>query len=137
MRKKQLGLTTAMAATLTALGACSTASEDDWDSGPVAQSDTRVCVNQNGERIDEDDCEGGRRHIYGSGVGWYYMGRGSRVPYLGDSVRNSRYKYVGSATPKAGVNYASAPSSANMTRSAASSRGGFGSSGRSYGGGRS
>jgi hypothetical protein len=137
MRKKQLGLTTAMAATLTALGACSPATDDDWDSGPIAQSDTRVCVNQNGERIDEDQCEGGRRHSYGSGVGWYYMGRGSRVPYIGDSVRDSRHGFVGSSTPKAGVKYGSAPSSANMSRSAASSRGGFGSSGRSFGGGRS
>jgi hypothetical protein len=137
MRKKQLGLTTAMAATLTALGACSTATDDDWDSGPIAQSDTRVCVNQNGERIDEDSCEGGRHYIRGSGVGWYYMGRGSRLPYLGDSVRNSRYGFVGSSMPMPGVNYASAPSSANMTRSSARARGGFGSSGRGFGGGRS
>lgn len=137
MRKKQLGLTTAMAATLTALGACSTATDDDWDSGPIAQSDTRVCVNQNGERIDEDECEGGRRYYHGSGVGWYYMGRGSRLPYIGDSVRNSRYGFVGSSMPMPGVNYASAPSAANMTRSSARARGGFGSSGRGFGGGRS
>ena len=105
--------------------------------GVVADRDTRVCVNQNGDRIDDDDCEGGRRYVSGSGVGWYYLGRGSRVPYMGDSTRNARYGFMGSNMPRAGAVYGSAPASANMSRSTAVSRGGFGSSGRSYGGGRS
>jgi hypothetical protein len=132
--KKQLFLTTAMAATLSG---CST-SDDDWGSDVVADRDTRVCVDQNGYRVDDDDCE---RTTYvrtgGAGFLWYYVGRGSRLPYYGDSVRDPRLGLKGSYFPNKGVSYAKAPAAANMARSAAVSRGGFGSSGRSFGGGRS
>ncbi len=136
---KNLALTTAMAATLTALAGCS--SGNDWDDNVVADRDTAVCVDQSGKRIADSDCNTRRS---GSGVGsaamlgyWYYMGRNSRVPFLGDSVNDGTGRFAGSTRPSAGTNYASAPAAANMTRSAAVARGGFGSSGRGFGGGRS
>lgn len=132
--KKQLFITPAMAATLVSISACS--SGDDWSEGVVADRDTRVCVDQNGKRIDDDRCDtrsGG--YIRGSNVAWYYLGRHSRVPYIGDSVKNGRY--AGSYAPDPAKTYARAPSASNITRSAAVSRGGFGSSSRSFGGGRS
>lgn len=134
MKKKQLALTTAMAATLAALPGCS--SGNDWDSGEVADRDTAICVDEKGQRVPDGNCRS--PHISGGGYhGWYYVNRGSRLPYFGDSVRDTRLGVVGSSQPRPGVNYASAPESANITRSAARSRGGFGSSGRIFGGGRS
>ena len=137
---KNLGLTTAMAATLTALAGCS--SGNDWDDNVVADRDTAVCVDQSGKRIADSGCN--NRVGGGGGVGtaamlgyWYYMGRNSRVPYLGDSVNDGSGRFSGSTRPGAGTSYASAPAAANMTRSAAVARGGFGSSGRGFGGGRS
>ena len=128
-----------MAATLTALAGCS--SGNDWDDNVVADRDTAVCVDQAGKRIADDNCNPRRG---GSGMGtaamlgyWYYMGRNSRVPYLGDSVKDGSGRFNGSNRPSAGTSYARAPAAANMTRSAAVARGGFGSSGRGFGGGRS
>lgn len=129
---KQLALTTAMAATLTSLSACS--SGDHWE-GSYADNDTRVCVDENGNRVDDSQCH---NHIRGGGYhGWYYVNRGSRMPYYGDSVNDPKLGIKGSKTPVAGKSYASAPAHTNLTRSAAMSRGGFGSSSRSFGGGRS
>ncbi|MBA4162278.1 MAG: hypothetical protein C0515_09435 [Novosphingobium sp.] len=130
--KKQLALTTAMAATLTSLSACS--SGNDWE-GSYADNDTRVCVDEAGRRVDDSQC---RSYIRGGGYyGWYYVNRGSRLPYYGDSVRDTKLGIKGSPAPVAGRSYADAPSHTNLTRSAAMSRGGFGSSSRSFGGGRS
>lgn len=136
---KNLVLTTAMAATLTALSGCSRG--NDWDDNVVADRDTAVCVDQSGKRIADAGCQTQRS---GGGMGsaamlgyWYYMGRNSRVPYMGDSVNDPARGFIGSTTPRAGTSYASAPAAANMTRSAAVARGGFGSSGRGFGGGRS
>ena len=129
---KQLALTTAMAATLSSLSACS--SGNDWD-GSYADNDTRVCVDEAGNRVDDRQCGS---HIRGGGYyGWYYVNRGSRMPYYGDSVNDPKLGIQGSKTPVTGKSYASAPAQTNLTRSAAKSRGGFGSSSRSFGGGRS
>ncbi len=137
---KNLALTTAMAATLSALAGCS--SGNDWDDNVVAERDTAVCVDQSGKRIADAGCTTQRSG--GGGMGsaamlgyWYYMGRNSRVPYIGDSVNDGSGRFIGSSRPSAGTSYASAPPAANMTRSAAVARGGFGSSGRGFGGGRS
>lgn len=131
--KKKLALTSAMAATLTSLSACS--SGDDWDDN-YADNDTAVCVDENGRRVDDSNCRS--QHIRGGGFyGWYYINRGSRLPYYGDSVRDTKLGIKGSAVATPGVNYATSPPHTNMTRSAAKARGGFGSSGRSFGGGRS
>lgn len=130
--KKQIALTTAMAATLSSLAGCS--SNPDWDDN-YASSDTAVCVDEAGRRVSDGNC---RTQIRGGGYhGWYYVNRGSRLPYYGDSVNDPSLGIKGSSNPTAGVNYASAPEHANMARSAARARGGFGSSGHSFGGGRS
>ena len=135
--KKQLTMTTAMAAALLALPACS--SNDGWDGDVVADQDTALCVNQQGERVDDDLCDDDRRS--GSGMSsaflWYYIGRNAAVPYYGDSIHDRRFRGHGSFNRAPGVNYGRAPASTRMTRSAAVSRGGLGSSGRSYGSGRS
>jgi hypothetical protein len=131
--RKQLSMTTAMAAALIALPACS--STNGWDEEPLADADTAICVNSQGERVDDDICDddGYRR----SGFAHYYIGRGYAVPYYGDSVRERRYLGMGSYQRNPSINYSRAPASTRMTRSAAVSRGGLGSSGRSFGGGRS
>lgn len=138
---KQLSMTTAMAAALLSLPGCS--SNDGWNEDVVADRDTAICVDKEGKRVDDNQC--GQRNVThyggGSGVGtaflWYYLGRNSAVPYYGESIRNPRYASTGSYEPRAGVNYAAAPAASRMTRSAAVSRGGLGSSGRRFGGGRS
>ena len=134
--KKQLSMTSAMAAALIALPACS--SNDDWNEDVVASRDTAVCVDQEGKRVDDDLCDRDR----GGGIGssaflWYYLGRSSAVPYYGDSIHHRRYSGRGSYTPAPGINYDRAPVSTRMTRSQAVSRGGLGSSSRRFGGGRS
>lgn len=133
MKRKQLILTTAMAATLGSLSGC--ASNDEWSDGEIADSDTAVCVDQNGNRVDDDFCDD-HRH-YGHGVGWFYINRGSRLPYYGDSVYDKRLGIKGSTKADASKPYFRAPASTAMTRSAAVARGGFGSSSRGFGGGRS
>jgi hypothetical protein len=133
--KKQLSMTTAMAAALLALPGCS--SDNGWEE-VTADKDTAVCVDKDGKRVDDSQCE--RRAAYhGSGSNaflWYYLGRNARVPYYGDSVRDPRFGN-GSYTPRTGATYARAPAASRMTRSAAVSRGGMGSRARFFGGGRS
>ncbi len=131
--KKQLVMTTAMAAGLLALPACS--SNDEWKGEVYADREVAVCVNRDGERVRDDYCDDDRGVGGSNAFLWYYLGRSSAVPYYGDSVRHSRYR--GSYTPSPNVAYGRAPASTSMTRSRAVSRGGFGSSARSFGGGRS
>jgi hypothetical protein len=132
--KKQIFLTSAMAATLSSLSGCS--SSDDWDGSVYAENDVGVCVDQNGYRVNDDFCDNDnfRRS---SGYGWFYVSRGSRLPYYGDSIRDKKYGFKGSSTPDPSKVYARAPEATNLSRSTAMARGGFGSSSRSYGSGRS
>ncbi|HEX8300641.1 hypothetical protein [Sphingomonas sp.] len=134
--KKQLSMTGAMAAALLALPGCSR--EERWDD-VVADKDTAVCVDKEGKRVEDAQCARQPAvHAGGSNAFlWYYLGRNSRVPYYGDSIRDARYANSGSYQPRAGGSYGYAPSDANMTRSQAVSRGGMGSRGRSFGSGRS
>ena len=123
-----LSLTTALAATF--LAGCGQR-EPQWgdDLDNYARSDTAICVDGDGQRIDDDACGDNRR--YGGGFGTFiYLGRGGYIPYYGERARPGTY----SATPRVGTVYGRAPAAANMTRSAAVSRGGFGSSARSGGG---
>ena len=134
---KQLTMTTAMAAALIALAACSSQAED-----VIADNDTAICVDQEGKRVEDNRCGNDVHHYHGGGGAssaflWYYLGRSSAIPYYGDSIRDSRYAGRGSFNARPGASYARAPSTTGMTRSQAVSRGGLGSSGRSYGGGRS
>ena len=139
--KKQLTITTAMATALAGLSACSSP-KDDWDSDVYAQTDTQVCVDKEGNRVNDELCTQNNAynsgHRAGSGVGtaflWYYLGRNSRVPYYGESIRDSRYA-GGSFTPRSGTFYSFAPEASRTTRSQAVSRGGLGSSSRRFGGG--
>lgn len=132
--KKQLALTTAMAATLAGLSGCS--SRNDWGDDVVVDRDTRVCVDQNGYRVDDDRCNQRGYHTGGSHL-WYYVNRGNRVPYYGDGVNDPRLGFKGSYFAAEGTQYANAPAKANLVRSTAVSRGGFGSKGGFFGGGRS
>lgn len=132
---KQLTITTAMAAAMIALPGCS--SNDGWDDNVVADRDVAVCVDQAGQRVQDYRCNTSGRSGGSSGLLWYYIGRNSAVPYYGDSIHDRRYAGAGSFTPRAGASYFPAPARTSMTRSQAVSRGGLGSSGRRFGGGRS
>ena len=134
--KKQLAMTSAMAAVLIAVPACT--SNDDWNEDVVATRDTAICVDQQGERVDDDLCDNdGYRGGGSNAFLWYYMRRSSPIPYYGDSIHHRRYSGYGSYQPASGIAYGRAPVSTSMKRSQAVSRGGFGSTARSYGGGRS
>ncbi len=142
---KKLTVTTAMAATLMALPACS--EREEWNGDVYATNDTAVCVDQAGMRVDDDLCDEGSSGASGSyassgsgrggGFFWYYLGRRSAIPYYGESINDPRIYAFGSSQPQPGVRYARADAPTRMTRSQAVSRGGLGSSGRSFGGGRS
>lgn len=124
-----LSLTTALASAFLA-GCGQSQSEAEWGDGEdvYASGDTAICVDAQGERIDDDYCEDDNPR-YGGGA-FIYLGRGGYIPYYGERVRPGTY----STSPRAGAVYGRAPTAANMTRSAAVSRGGFGSSARSTGG---
>jgi uncharacterized protein YgiB involved in biofilm formation len=125
---RRLTVTSVMAAGIITLPGC----DGDDDRGQLyADRDTAVCVDQDGRRVPDSRCGGGGGGG-GSGFLWYYVGRASALPYYGDSVYSKRYQ--GSFKPRYGTAYALAPSSTRMTRSAAVSRGGLGTSGRAFGG---
>lgn len=137
--KKQLTMTTAMAAALMALPGCSSG-KDDWNGDVVADKDTAVCVDKEGKRVDDSECAPATTvNNYNSGYHgggsnaflWYYIGRQSAVPYYGESIHDRRF--VGSYQARAGTVYHSAPESTRMSRSSAVSRGGLGSSSRRFG----
>jgi hypothetical protein len=133
--KKQLGMTTAMAAALIALPGCS--SNDEWNEDLVADRDTAICVDREGERVDDDLCDRNRGGGFSNAFLWYYIGRSSAIPYYGDSIHHRRYAGSGSYQPRPGASYGRAPVTTNVTRSKAVSRGGLGSSSRTFGSGRS
>jgi hypothetical protein len=83
-----------------------------------ADRDVAICRDSTGRRIADTDCQ--TRSSHAGGHGWYFIGRGRRVPAVGDAVRG------GSFTPTPGAHYARAPA-------AFVSRGGFGFHG--FGGG--
>ncbi|WP_375383022.1 hypothetical protein [uncultured Sphingomonas sp.] len=117
--KADLKITTALAATLLAAGC------QRQDNGWTADRDTAICVDRSGKRVPDAQCPRTAEAGHGGGVSpflWYYLGRSSVVPYYGDPVRG------GSFTGRAGTSYGRAPAEVAMTRSAAISRGGFGSS---------
>nr|WP_294167880.1 hypothetical protein [uncultured Sphingomonas sp.] len=126
--RKPIPITSAVAAALLALPGCS--NRNDWDDGVTAASDTAVCVNNAGQRVSDDRCD--ERRVRSGGFGFFYLPRGALLPYYGQSVRDPRFA-SGSSTPRPGVNYGRAPAATRMTRSQAVSRGGLGSTGRSFG----
>jgi hypothetical protein len=122
---RKLTFTATLAATLTGLGACS-----DGPREVLAEDNTRICVDEFGSRIDDDYCEDDDRRGYGAA--FLYLRKGSPIPYYYDNVRDKKYARYISRTPLGGV-VNRAPSTTNMSRSSAISRGGLGSSSRSFG----
>lgn len=123
--EKKLTFTATLAAALTGLSACS-----DGPREMLAEDNTRICVDEWGSRIDDDYCEddGYRRS---GGAAFFYLRKGSPVPYYYDNVRDTKYAKYLSRSPLPG--FLKAPSASNMSRSSAVSRGGLGSSSRSFG----
>ncbi|WP_353205586.1 hypothetical protein [Sphingomonas sp.] len=112
-----LPLTSAVAAALLASGC--------GPSRSVADTDVAVCRDASGKRVEDVRCArsgGGGGGLAMAGFAWYYLGRGSTVPRVGEALAG------GSSSPRAGVGYARASS-------ATVSRGGFGSSAHASGGG--
>ncbi len=120
--EKKLTLTMSLAAALAGLAGCSDG--DDYR----AAGNTRVCADDWGQRIADDNCE--RR---GGGGHFLYLGRGAPIPYYYDNLNDRRYAGYVSRTPPAGGSFLRAPAGTNMARSSAISRGGLGSSARSFG----
>lgn len=130
MGRKHFNLTITTALATAFLGGCAQdPGEADWDDSgnAFARRDVAVCVNQQGERIDDDYCDD--NHGYHSGGHFIYVGRGGYIPYHGERARAGSY----ATAPRSGTQYYFAPGDTNMTRSAAISRGGFGSRARSSG----
>lgn len=127
--RNDLTLTTAIAAALLAAGC-----HKEQDNGWTTDRDTAICTDKQGTRVADQNCQQ-QRYAGGGYVGspflWYFLGRNSAVPYYGERATG------GSFTRAAGRSYFRAPSGSSMTRAAAVSRGGFGSSARSFGGGHS
>jgi hypothetical protein len=128
MLRHELKFTTALAAAVLAAG-CGK-SRDDAD-GWVAQTDTAVCTDRSGNRVADNQCA---RHTHAGGVSpflWYFLARNAVIPPYGERVRGGSYARM------PGRGYGFAPATTQVTRAGAISRGGFGASARSFGGGRS
>lgn len=128
MNKRELALTAALASAIL-LAACDR--QNDW----TTQRDTAVCVDQQGNRVPDSDCQSSATYAggyHGGGGGnaflWYYLGRHSAIPPYGERATG------GSFTRTAGATYFHAPVSTAFTRSAAIARGGFGESAHAFGG---
>ena len=85
----------------------------------MADQPTRLCVDNAGRRIDDTGC--GRTGSGSGGGHAYYVGRGQRVPEMGEAATG------GSTRPSAGVSYSS-------VSEGSVSRGGFGRSAGFHGG---
>lgn len=105
-----LRITAATSAALLATGCGSSAQRADQP--------TRVCADSSGRRTEDGNCNRATRAGGGSGAHFYYLGRGSRVPRIGERATG------GSMNPSAGVAYAPARTV---------TRGGFGRSGWLHG----
>lgn len=135
--EKRHEMTVLMAAALLGLPFACSVGDNNWNEEVIADQDTAICVNREGQRVDDDYCDDDFGGGGSSAFLWYYLGRSSAVPYYGDSIRDRRFAGRGSYSRQPGVTYARAPAITNVTRSQAVSRGGLGSSGRRFGGGRS
>ncbi|WP_288457444.1 hypothetical protein [uncultured Sphingomonas sp.] len=119
--KKDLTITTGVAAALL-LSGCG-GQRDDW----TAQRDTAVCTDRAGNRVPDDRCDRRSGTGHGGGFLWYYLGRNRAIPAYGERATG------GSWSRPAGSTFYRAPASTAMTRAAAVSRGGFGSSAHRFG----
>ncbi len=122
-----LPLVAALSVSLLALSACE--KDDANNSGWEASNATRVCVDQDGHRTDDGNCQQAS-YAHGSVYPyWYYFNRGGHVPPVGDSVTG------GSRTPMSGVNYEAPTASFTHADPESVSRGGFGGAAEGFGGG--
>lgn len=122
--KKELRITTAVSAALLAAGCGPKA---DPNKGWSATENTAVCTDEQGRRVDDTYCNNRNRAYAGSRhYGWYYIPRGGYVPGMGLGARGGSY------SAPAGSHYTPA-----SVGGAHVSRGGFGSSAHSFGGGGS
>ena len=123
MRKFETLSLTMVLAVAGALSGCDRKEDKGWDS---AGAPTRVCVDQQGRRVPEDQC--GAPRTTGGGVSpflWYYLGtlgRGSYAPGYGGLVGGGSYR------PSPSVSYGAAPAEGGIAR------GGFGATAHSFGG---
>jgi hypothetical protein len=117
--KKDLTITTAIAAAfmLTACG--------PNPNSMMTDRDTAICTDRQGRRVSDDKCQ--RRGVGGGGYAWYFMGRNSTMPWVGERATGGSYRGA------QGVSYFRASPSTSVTRAVGISRGGF-SSGYSSGG---
>lgn len=127
-KKFMLTATIAAAIAATASGCGPRQPQGYADNGYYSGRDTAVCTDRSGRRVDDRYCQRNSHSGMGNAFMWYYLGRSSATPYMGQPVRG------GTFTRTAGATYFHAPSAANVTRSVAVSRGGLGSSARSFGG---
>ena len=105
-----------------ALSGCDRQEDKGWDS---AAQPTRVCVDQQGKRVPENECATQHTGVGVSPFLWYYLGtlgRGSYAPSYGGMVTGGSYR----ASP--GVSYGAAPAAGGIVR------GGFGGTAHSFGG---
>jgi hypothetical protein len=114
-----IGITAVMASTLTGC-----ASSADY---------AAVCVDaETQERVDDDDCDDDGDYVgTGGGFFWYYLGASSRIPALGERASGGTFNSSGLSGD---VRRGGLPSSGGETVRSATKSGGFGGSGRSFGG---
>jgi hypothetical protein len=104
-----------------ALSGCDQHKDQGWE---ASAGPTRVCVDQQGKRVPEDQCAANRPAGGVSPFLWYYLGslnRGGYAPAYGGVVGGGSYQ------PRPGVVYGALPPGGIA-------RGGFGATARSFGG---
>ena len=116
MKRFILPLTTAISAAMLACSARNSA--DEWQAG----SNTRVCTDDWGNRVADDNCTNAVHPHFN----WYYISRGGYVPQGGGTVSGGSYVPSGSAE-----SYGTAPLTVPP---GAVVRGGFGASAEAHGG---
>jgi hypothetical protein len=113
--KFTLPLTTAISAAILASTSCGNSSDGEWKTS----ANTRVCVDQSGKRMPEDQCVNQPSTTIPP-YRWYYISRDGYVPTYNGPVSGG--SYYPTVSPDS---YSPAPSTA---RAGAITRGGFGGS---------
>ncbi len=84
MKKFNLPLTTAISAAILATAGCS--SDKEWQ----INNDTKLCVDQSGNRVTEDKCNNSGNPGFFP-YRWYYISRGGYVPYYNYPATGGSY----------------------------------------------
>ena len=114
-----LGITAVMASSLTG---CATSADY-----------AAVCVDPETEqRVDDDQCDDDSDYNgTGTGFFWYYLAARSLVPGVGSTVSGGTYR---GSTLNGSVQRGGLPTTGGSTVRSSTTKGGFGGSGRSFGG---